>query len=326
MALVPESTIEDLPLPSTADRFHRFPVMKDGLTGSLTVGMVLDLILGSTPELLDTLEKLAAAINDDPNFAGTMATQLGAKLDALQPFIDVAAASTVSLGAVASRNVRITGTTTITSFGVAAAGTVRNLRFAGALILTHNATSLILPNGGASIPVLAGDTLTVVSLGSGNWFALNYQRASMAGRFAVLQDQRASGTAGGANVTGWQTRTLNTETFDPDNIVPAPTANSFTPAVDCECVFESVTFQTGATIGRLWNVTDGVEVARSISQYSGQAAPGYSILSVGHAKVLAGKTYRVEVYCTTVQATNGLGAPAASGGVEVYCTVTLRGL
>jgi hypothetical protein len=64
--------------------------------------------------------------------------------------------------------VNITGTTTITSFGTVAAGIWRIVTFAGALTLTHNATSLILP-GGASITTAAGDSLIAESLGSGNW-------------------------------------------------------------------------------------------------------------------------------------------------------------
>lgn len=90
---------------------------------------------------------------------------------------DVASGATCAIGGVDSNNVRITGTTTITSFGTVAAGVVRKVRFAAALTLTHNATSLILP-GGANITTAAGDTLEAVSLGSGNWFVRQYQRAN----------------------------------------------------------------------------------------------------------------------------------------------------
>lgn len=90
---------------------------------------------------------------------------------------DTASATTVDLGAVGSRNVRVTGTTTITSFGTVATGTYRRLRFAGVLTLTHNGTSLILP-GAANITTAAGDTAEMVSLGAGNWVCVDYQRAS----------------------------------------------------------------------------------------------------------------------------------------------------
>jgi hypothetical protein len=90
---------------------------------------------------------------------------------------DVASAGTTDLGAISSTQVRITGTTTITSFGTVAAGIYRQGRFAGALTLTHNATSLILP-GGASITTAANDRFGALSLGSGNWIVLWFQSAN----------------------------------------------------------------------------------------------------------------------------------------------------
>ncbi|MBL7997590.1 MAG: hypothetical protein JNL32_03015 [Candidatus Kapabacteria bacterium] len=101
----------------------------------------------------------------------------GQPLGNIAPFADVASATTADIGAAASENVRITGTTTITGLGTAAAGTKRRVRFAGALTLTHNATSLILP-GAANITTAANDCAFFVSLGSGNWICTDYQRAS----------------------------------------------------------------------------------------------------------------------------------------------------
>ena len=111
-------------------------------------------------------------------------------------FADVASASTVDLGAEASSNLRITGTTTITSFGTATAGTWRWLRFAGALTLTHNATALILP-GAANITTVAADRALAISLGSGNWVVMSYVGATNAQAQAVI-----GGTATGQAVFG----------------------------------------------------------------------------------------------------------------------------
>jgi hypothetical protein len=97
--------------------------------------------------------------------------------DALvQAWVDLASATTTDLSTVGA-NVRITGTTTITGFGTAASGVTRKLRFAAALTLTHNATSLILP-GAADITTAAGDTAEAISLGSGNWVLVNFTRAA----------------------------------------------------------------------------------------------------------------------------------------------------
>lgn len=89
----------------------------------------------------------------------------------------VASATTTAIGATVSENVSITGTTTITGFGTVAAGTKRWGRFTGALTLTHNGTSLILP-GAANITTAAGDRFVAVSLGSGNWVVHSYTKAS----------------------------------------------------------------------------------------------------------------------------------------------------
>jgi hypothetical protein len=91
--------------------------------------------------------------------------------------VDVASATTCDIGGAASNYVRITGTTTITGLGTIASGVYRDVVFAAALTLTHNATSLILQTG-ANITTVAGDTAGFISEGSGNWRCLWYQRAS----------------------------------------------------------------------------------------------------------------------------------------------------
>lgn len=89
---------------------------------------------------------------------------------------DIASAATTDIGAATGNFVHVTGTTTITALGTVQAGTRRIVRFAGALTLTHNATSLILPTG-ANITTAANDVATFVSEGSGNWRCVNYTRA-----------------------------------------------------------------------------------------------------------------------------------------------------
>lgn len=109
---------------------------------------------------------------------GAEVARFGANgLQSAAPWVDLASATTTDLGAQTTDNLRITGTTTITGFGTVANGTSRELRFAGALMLTHNVTSLILPSA-ANITTAAGDTATAISLGSGNWVVTAFQRAA----------------------------------------------------------------------------------------------------------------------------------------------------
>ncbi|MGU3417637.1 hypothetical protein [Methylobacterium sp. D54C] len=87
----------------------------------------------------------------------------------------VASAATTDIGAATTRQVTITGTTAISSFGTAQRR-VRFIRFAGSLQLTHSAPSLILP-GGANIVTQAGDSCLAISDTSGNWRVLGYVAA-----------------------------------------------------------------------------------------------------------------------------------------------------
>lgn len=89
---------------------------------------------------------------------------------------DVASASTVNLSASAAFRYRITGTTTITALTLGN-DKMAVLRFAGALTLTHNATSLILPTG-ANITTAADDTAWITSDASGNISVISYHRAT----------------------------------------------------------------------------------------------------------------------------------------------------
>ncbi len=82
---------------------------------------------------------------------------------------DLSSASSLNVGnANAGNYFHVTGTTGITAITARNAGNVICLRFAGALTITHNSTSLILANG-TSRTTAANDIMYFVSEGSGNW-------------------------------------------------------------------------------------------------------------------------------------------------------------
>jgi hypothetical protein len=121
----------------------------------------------------------------------TDATTLVGDLRAIQAGIrlffsqdTIASAATTDLGSKEAGYLSISGTTTITAFGTVSAGIRKYIKFDGALTLTHNGTSLILP-GAANITTAAGDVALMESLGSGNWRCLYYQRASGAALVGV---------------------------------------------------------------------------------------------------------------------------------------------
>lgn len=122
----------------------------------------------------------ATAASSSASSAATSATSAAtsaSSISALTSLSTIASASTTDIGAVAAEYLSVTGTTTINALGTVAAGLHRVLTFAGALTLTHNATSLILP-GGVSIATAAGDVAGFRSLGSGNWRCEWYNKAS----------------------------------------------------------------------------------------------------------------------------------------------------
>lgn len=111
---------------------------------------------------------------------------------------NIASASSTAICATGtSIYAHITGTTTITSFGTAAAGCWRLVVFDGALTLTYNASSMILP-GGVDITTAAGDAALAVSDGSGNWQVLVYQTAAggVVGGFSSLTATSTDAGAG----------------------------------------------------------------------------------------------------------------------------------
>lgn len=141
-----------------------------------------------------------AIITDERNLSGLSTGGFGAQAP-------IASAATCDLGATLSRNVKITGTTAITSFGSSAntKNPIYLIEFAAALTLTAGA-GMLLPTG-ASIATAAGDTAVAEYLGSGNWRVRSYHRADGSPTLAIsgLLDEISSapGSILYRGATGW---------------------------------------------------------------------------------------------------------------------------
>lgn len=174
---------------------------------------------------------------------------------------DLASAATTDIGAQLTNFLRITGTTTITSFGTNYKGP-RFLRFAGAVLLTNSST-LILP-GGANITTAAGDCLIVVpkaTLGTADgWQVVGYQSNALPGTpsaGSVTNSSLANGAVYGEKMTSKiepvtasvasnaLTVTLNPTTLDfRSSTLGSGTVNTRTVATAISAVVPS-----GATLG-----------------------------------------------------------------------------
>jgi hypothetical protein len=153
------------------------------------------------------------AASNKPTGATNIGTNLDDNLRTLQSVVrqdlahkgaDIASATAPAVGDVVGFMHDITGTTAIEGLGTVSAGIHKVLKFEGALTLTHNATSLILP-GGANITTANGDVAWFISEGAGNWRCLAYMKADGSHLGPVLSTEQAttSGTSKDFSIPSW---------------------------------------------------------------------------------------------------------------------------
>lgn len=128
--------------------------------------------VGNTATVTEQLTGTSASVYSTPDSVAAL-WQRGA---------DIASAGTLSLPAGGGGVYNITGTTGITAISSAQGGRRVLFRFAGALTITHNGTSLILP-GAANITTVAGDIAEFVNeaaadASGSNWRCVSYERSS----------------------------------------------------------------------------------------------------------------------------------------------------
>ena len=265
---------------------------------------------------------------------------------ALGAWADVASASTVDLGAQTTRNVRITGTTTITSFGSTATpdNVPFQVRFTAAVTITRGA-SLETPTG-ASITAASGDAAVIVQETTGNWRIVSYARASNIALVAattgastvvqrdangtivdrrwdvVVEDQRASGTGGGATASNvWTTRPLSTIV---DNAIGATLATNLVtlPAGTYEIEWDSPIYHTTVHRSRLYNVSDSTAIALGTNEYQNNNLVMTRSFGRAYVTFASSKQISLDYYAVTADA-NGLGIPSGLG-TEIYGRVRVK--
>lgn len=271
---------------------------------------------------------------------------------------NVSSATTTDLGAATSTYLTITGTTTITGLGTANAGIWRNVLFEGALTLTHNATSLIIP-GAANITTAAGDVMDVVSEGSGNWRVLTYVRASGApvkildeddmasdsasmvpsqqsvkayinsvggGGYVQVRDEKSSGTNGGAlgSNSTWTKRTINTEVSDAGGLCTISSSVITLAAGTYRCrIIVPTNAGASASSGnyktRLYNTSDSTTtLVGTNGRYAGSNFTLTSFID-GKFTILGSKNFEVQMWLSAAASdSSACGTAASTGEVEIY--------
>lgn len=111
------------------------------------------------------------------NVIGTLDSTNHLWISSFVGYGSISSSTTTDLGIVAEPSIKITGSTTINSFGYTASyGTIKIVQFMSSLTLTYNSTSLILPTS-SNIVTQANDSALLIYNGSGNWTVISYNRA-----------------------------------------------------------------------------------------------------------------------------------------------------
>lgn len=222
----------------------------------------------AVPTVMNDLS--ATASSNSPAGTDTIGTSLDDYMRAAYAILrhtnakgaDIASSTTTDIGAATGEFVDVTGTTTITGFGTVGAGITRVVRFTGALTLTYNASSMILP-GSSSIRTSNGDIGVFRSLGSGNWICTSYMPISMLPNVQVASTTYGAYAGGSVNLSlaasaAAGALTVSIKTFDGnDPSVASPTrifyrgisATNGQYAVRTLTAAQSITIPSGATLG-----------------------------------------------------------------------------
>ena len=172
-----------------------------------------------------------------------------------------------------------------------------------------------LPDGIVDTDMLAADAVTAPKIGTKSYVSC-----------ALLIDQKSQDTAGGTFTSGaHRVRDLNTEVFDPDNIVTL-SSNEFTLASAGSYVIQwfAPCYKVDNNVSRLREVTDGT--IREGTNSFAHSATQIQVHSEGMARVTqtGSKTYRIEHKSAATKADNGFGvASAAVAGYDTFTMVTI---
>lgn len=146
---------------------------------------------------------------------------------------------------------------------------------------------------------------------------------------ATAYDLKTSGTDAGAFTSGsWQTRTLQTEQ-DPSGLITV-SGNAVTMAAGTYYLKATApAFKVGAHNVRLWNQTDGTEIAVGTPVFSGTGGDYAVTVSEVEAVIVlaASKAIRIEHRCATTNADNkARGRACAFGTNEIYARMLVMKL
>jgi hypothetical protein len=171
----------------------------------------------------------------------------------------------------------------------------------------------------------AGDRIEArISASQLNQFFQN-NNGTPTGYYAVIEDNKASGTPGGAATSGaWRTRDIQTKITDAGTIATLVGTTQFTLQAGIYRIkWSSPANSCDQHQSRLQNITDASTAGTGSSEVS-FAVTGESTRSEGICRIniASAKTFEVQHQVATTKLTNGFGVPG-SFGTEVYTRVEI---
>lgn len=143
--------------------------------------------------------------------------------------------------------------------------------------------------------------------------------------YAKLSDTKTANTGGGTFTSGaWQTRVINTEDSDVDNIVSV-SGNQFTLVSGTYLIRATApAYAVDRHKARLRNMTDSSTTLVGSSAYSSNvySSAEPSIIE-GRFTIAAAKAFEIQHQCQTTVATLGFGVESNFGESEVYTIIEL---
>lgn len=153
-----------------------------------------------------------------------------------------------------------------------------------------------------------------------------YQSIPGVGSAFLVSDLKGSAVAGGTFTSGaWQTRDLNTISYDPDGVVVSIAGNQLELLAGTYLLWANApAYQVNVHQKRLINVTDVALIQDGPTELCSTGG-GDNIITgaafFGVVTVVAGKKIELQHRCQTSQATNGFGLASAFGSGACFAQI-----
>ena len=260
------------------------------------------------------------ATQADVNLAIRDTTALSNRISLLNTVqgANVASADTINLLTTTGNYVNVTGTTTIRGLSPSASanasiiGARRVVNFNGALTLTYNATTLILP-GSANITTVAGDCAEFVYLGGVSWVCINYTKRTWTGTGSVMlaASPSTTGTLTAAAITASGTISMTGGTVTLGSSTGASTVGLGTGATTTGNT-KTINIGGAAASGSTQNINIGSTAASGSTQ----------AITIGSTAATSTTTLNGTVTATTQSANDNSTKVATTAYVDANSGVT----